>query len=124
MVEIMQALNRFFAALHINCYPAGQVPPGAAFPFLVWEAAAGRLGHAAAITATVWYDGTEANSLRAYFLDRVMSLIPEDGAKISMTNSFLLIERGSDFIQLITDPAHPGYLGGRIRLTLRRYGAT
>ena len=124
MVEMMQALHRFFSKLRVNCYPAGQVPPGAAFPLLTWEAVAGRLGHASAVTATVWYDGADANYLRASMLDQVLSLIPEEGARVDMPKGFLLVERGSDFIQLTTDPAHPGLLGGRIRLNLRRYGAT
>ena len=123
MSEIMRALHRFFTALGVNSYPAGQVPLGAAFPFMTWEAVAGRFGQKCAVTATAWYDGANANILRASFLDRVMAAIPEEGVKLSLSGGFLLMERGGDFIQLTDDPAHPGVLGGRIRLTLRRYGA-
>ena len=124
MTEMMKALHIFFLKLSIPSYPAGQVPVSAKFPLLTWEAAAGRFGHACAITATAWFDSTNANMLRAAFLDRVLTAVPEAGVKLPLADGFLLMERGSDFLQLVSDPAHPGLLGGRIRLTLRRYGAT
>ena len=120
----MRALSSFFASLGIASYPAGQVPTGAAFPLLTWEATAGRFGHSCAITATAWFEGEDANILRAAFLDTVLEALPEGGLRLEMPRGFLVAERAGDFLQNVYDQAHPGLLGGRIRLTLRRYGAT
>ena len=123
MTEVMRALNRFFDSLGLPSWPAGQIPPGTALPLLTWEAVAGRFGHGCAVTATAWFDGPDANILRAAFLDTVLEALPEGGLRLPMAEGFLLLERSGDFLQNVSDPAHPGLLGGRIRLTLRRYGA-
>lgn len=124
MTELMRALNRFFDALSVPSWPAGQIPPGVGFPLLTWEVAAGRFGYACSLTAAAWFDGPDANILRAAFLDTVLEAVPESGLRLPLAEGFLLLERGGDFLQNVHDPAHPGLLGGRIRLTLRRYGAT
>lgn len=119
----MQALAAFFSSLGVKSYPAGQVPPGASLPLLTWEAAAGRFGEEAAVTATGWFDGPDANLLRAAFLDTVLDALPEGGLRLPCAQGLLLLERGGGFLRCIADPAHPGLLGGTIRMTLRRYGA-
>lgn len=123
MSEMIRALQAFFAELGLPAYPVGQVPAGAALPLLTWEMAAGRFGAATSVTATAWFDGEGAHILRAAFLDDMLDAVPEAGARVPADHAVLLLERGGDFIAPVTDPAHPGLLGGRVRLTLRRYGA-
>lgn len=125
MSETLRALQRFFASFGMAAYPAGMVPAGAALPLLTWETSAGRFAAASQVTATAWFDGTDANILRAAFFDTVLDYVPESGIRLPAGRALLLLERGSgDFLIPVTDPTHPGLLGGRVRLTLRRYGAT
>lgn len=123
MRDAIRAMQAFFASLGIAAYPAGMVPPRAALPLLTWEMACGRFAASTAVTATAWFDGPDANILRAAFLDTVLDALPERGLRLPCEGAVLLLERGGDFLTPVTDPAHPSLLGGRIRLTLRRYGA-
>ncbi|MBR4082532.1 MAG: hypothetical protein IKK21_12175 [Clostridia bacterium] len=124
MSDALRALQAFFSSLGITACPAGQAPPGAPLPLLLWEMSAGRFAVASQVTATAWFDGPDANILRAAFLDTVLDALPESGLRLPAERALLYLERSSgDFLTPVTDPAHPGLLGGRIRLTLRRYGA-
>ena len=125
MTETLRALQRFFASFGMAAYPAGTVPAGAALPLLIWEMAAGRFAAASQVTATAWFDGPDANILRAAFFDTLLDYVPEAGVRLPAGDALIMLERGSgDFLTPVTDPAHPWLLGGRVRLTLRRYGAT
>ena len=124
MTDLTRAVQAFLASLGVAAYPAGLVPPGAALPLLTWDMRVARFGERGTITATAWFDGPDRHILRAAFLDTALEAVPEGGLRLALPGGFVLLERGSDFLAPVTDPAHPHLAGGTVRLTLRRFGAT
>jgi len=122
MREALAALQAFWSGFGMAAYLAGQVPPGAALPYVTYEARLGGFGQAARCLGTGWFTGEGANRARADFLAAVEARVPEGGLRLPLPGGMLVLERGGEgFLTLAEEESTPRVCGGRALLTARRY---
>lgn len=123
MKALMAAMEAFWRGFGMAAYLAGQVPAGAQMPYVTYEVRGGGFGEAMACIGTGWFRGEEANAARAAFLTEVEKRVPECGAVMALEGGVAVVERGSGgFLALVEEEALPRICGGRVMVTVRRYG--
>lgn len=58
-MDKLQALYNFWASFGIPAYEVNAIPSDAVFPYITYEMAISDFGHEIALTAGVWYKGTQ-----------------------------------------------------------------
>lgn len=121
MTGIARALTAFWGGLGLPCYESGQVPAGAAFPYLVFDVKAAPFGQTAALTATGYFRAGDADVRRAEFLNRAGEAVPEGGTLLTREDGLILLTRAGEFLSCVREPGDRAVLGGRIRVEARYY---
>lgn len=126
MHDLQQALAAFWGQF-APAYLAGQVPDGARFPYITFDAVRPDALGAAPLAAILWCrrgSGVDAQAQRAQILDRIAAAIPVEGNRLAVGNGFVLLERnGSQFQSIYNDPEDRGVIGGRTAYILRYFNA-
>lgn len=130
MTEEHRALYAFWSGFTdgetpIPAYVSGHVPPGAAFPYIVFTVSDGRALSSTTLTATVWSkgaSGVNVNGQCAAILDQIDKAIPEADKPLPIPGGMMLLRRGSgDFHSWTIDPEDSAIVGGVTRYEVTFY---
>ena len=103
-------------------YAAGQVPCGAAFPYIVLICAYAPFSHPASVAATAWFREPQAHARCVALMDALCGMIPASGVLLRFRGGMAVVHRAAEnFITLAVDETDPSAVGGRMRLTVRLY---
>lgn len=106
----------------LEVYASGQVPDGAAFPFITLSCAYAPFAQSASVTATAWFRGPHAHAQCMEMMDLLCTLIPAKGVLLRFRGGMAALHRAADgFVTLAADETDPQAIGGRMRLNMRLY---
>lgn len=119
-----RSLVAFLKETGLPVYLAGQVPKGAAFPYITLTAAYAPFAQAAAVTVTAWFCEANAHTRCIELLDALCTAIPEGGTLLHYHGGMAVIRRaGGSFATLVNDEHIRDACGGRMRLNIHLYDA-
>ena len=103
-------------------YAAGQVPDGAAFPYIILSCAYAPFAQTAAVTATAWFREPQAHARCVALMDTLCGMIPPQGVLLRFRGGMAVLHRAAEgFVTLTADETDPTAIGGRMRLQVRLY---
>ena len=130
MTGLHTALQTFWSGFTngdaaIPAYPTDNVPEGAVFPYITYDAVQGAYFGTTILTAFVWVQktGTWA-ALRASILDQIAAAIPEGGTVLQFSGGAVILSRNTaEFMGYYGDPADANVTGGRISYEIAYFNA-
>lgn len=114
----------FLRETGLPVYATGQVPSGAAFPFITLTTAYAPFAQSAGLTVTAWFRGEQAHTRCLEVMDALCAAIPEEGTLLRYQGGMAVLRRAAgSFITLVNDEDDRSLLGGRMRLNVHLYDA-
>lgn len=131
MKKFNEALATFWKSVpsgENTSYPAyldGHTPDAVSFPFIKFEVGEANGMGTKALYAWAWVkdkkDGTDARGALNDMIDRVSAKLPQEGAMITFTNGYAILDRNDNWVTTQTDPTDSTVIGGRFFYTVRFY---
>ena len=118
MTVTYQTITNFLSRTGLPVYLLGQVPDGAAYPYMVYSLTTAPFGRSGSCEVTGWFRGGDANALSAAFLDRLTALLPESGVLLALPQARLALYPAE--VSTVRDK---DAIGGRMTLEARSYAA-
>lgn len=94
MTNLNSAMATFWRSFNLPVYLSGNVPDGAAFPYITFECVQGAPFGSTYITANAWFktvNGASINAQRATLADSIRTAIPPQGVTLTGDNGFVII---------------------------------
>ena len=114
----------FLKETGLPVYLSGQVPAGAAFPYITLTTAYAPFAQSAGLTVTAWFREDRAHTRCIELLDQLCAAIPEEGTLLRYHGGMALLRRAAgSFITLTGDEQDRRVLGGKMRLNVHLYDA-
>lgn len=124
MKQYQKSVVAFLKQTGLPVYTTGQVPSGAAFPFITLTTAYAPFAQSAGITVTAWFREEHAHTRCVEMLDALCAAIPEEGVLLHYHGGMAVLRRAAgSFITLVNDETDRSILGGRMRLNVHLYDA-
>lgn len=122
MQQYQRALVTFFQKTGLPVYAAGQVPRGAAFPYITLTCAYAPFARSAGVTLTAWFLNDHAGCIQ--LMDTLCAAISQQGTLLRYTGGMATLHpMGDSFITLVGDESDSRLVGGRMRLNVHLYDA-
>lgn len=115
-----RSLVAFLKETGLPVYAAGQVPKGAAFPYMTLTCAYAPFAQSAGVTLTAWFLGDHAGCVQ--LMDRLCAAIPPQGVLLRYRGGVAMLHQMSgSAITLVGDESDSRLVGGRMRLNVHLY---
>lgn len=115
-----RSLVAFLKETGLPVYAAGQVPRGAAFPYITLTCAYAPFAQSAGVTVTAWFLGDYAGCVG--LMDQLCAAIPQQGVLLRYRGGMAMLHRmAGSAITLVGDEADRRLIGGRMRLNVHLY---
>lgn len=122
MQRYQRSLVSFLKEAGLPVYTLGQVPGGAAFPYITLACAYAPFAQSAGVTLTAWFLNDHAGCVR--LMDTLCAAIPQQGILLRYKGGMAMVHRAAGaFVTLVGDESDSRLVGGRMRLNVHLYDA-
>lgn len=115
-----RSLIAFLKETGLPVYVAGQVPKGAAFPYITITCSYAPFAQSAAVTLTAWFFGDHAGCMQ--LMDQLFAAIPPQGVLLHYRGGMAMLHPMSgSAVTLVSDESDSRLVGGRMHLNVHLY---